>query len=377
MRLLRCPLLLIVCGMVIRATAFAARVPAPAADSELPPPVRQAISGMVETWKQEKAAPAVVVVARLNGVTSILPFGEAGPGRPATADSIFELASVTKVFTTTSLAFELRTKSMQLGDPLTKYLPELAASGGSIRQVTLAQLATHTSGLPRTPGEKMDDGEWTPEKLLEWTAQWKSSEPPGKKALYSNIGLGLLGMAIAAQEKATLIEVWQRQFLRPLGMDHTFFEVPEEAKANLVQGYNPAGKPVPPAPVGGWPAGGRLKASARDMAAFLTANMGERPDRPRVQAAMRLAQAPVFEASKKMTYGLCWQLQQMEGEALVDKNGGLTGTATYIGFLPQRHAGVVVLVNRGKCQATVLGRRLLFSLIGKKHDPAGDEDTAE
>lgn len=105
--------------------------------------------------------------------------------------------------------------------------------------------------------------------------------------------------------------------------------------------------------------------------------MGERPDRPRVNSAMRLARAPVFEVSKKMTYGLCWQLQQMEGEALVDKNGGLPGTSTYIGFLPERHAGVVVLVNRGKCQATALGRRLLFSLIGKKHDAAGDDDPSE
>ncbi len=89
MRLLRRPLLLtVVCGMLIRATAFAApaSAPAPAAESELPPRLRQAISEMVEPWKQEKAAPAVVVVARLNGVTGVLPFGEAGPGRlqPAT-----------------------------------------------------------------------------------------------------------------------------------------------------------------------------------------------------------------------------------------------------------------------------------------------------
>lgn len=181
---------------------------------------------MVGAWKKEKEAPAVVVVVRLNGVTGILPFGEAGPGRPATADSIFELASVTKVFTVTSLAFELQANAMQLGDPLINYLPELATPEGSIRQVTLQHLATHTSGLPRAPGRKMADGEWTPEKFLEWTANWKTAVPPGRKAEYSNIGVGLLGMAIEAREKAPLIEVWRRQFLGPLGMEHTFFEMP-------------------------------------------------------------------------------------------------------------------------------------------------------
>ena len=156
---------------------------------ELPPKTRQAVTAIIEPWKKEHEAPAVVVVIRQNGVTGILPFGDAAPGRPATADSIFELASVTKVFTTTSLAFELRAKAMQLGDPVTKYLPELATPDGSIGQVTLQQLATHTSGLPRTPGGKMADGEWTPEKLLEWAAHWKSTEPPGRKRSMSNIGL--------------------------------------------------------------------------------------------------------------------------------------------------------------------------------------------
>ena len=362
-------------GILTHVAALAA--PA-AAGGDLPPKTREAVTAIIEPWKKEREAPAVVVVIRQNGVTGILPFGDAAPGRPATADSIFELASVTKVFTTTSLALELRANAMQLADPVTRYLPELATpDGNSIGQVTLQHLATHTSGLPRTPGGKMADGEWTPEKLLEWTAHWKSAEPPGRKALYSNIGLGLVGMAIAAREKSPLIEVWQRQFLHLLDMDHTFFEVPAQDQANLVQGYGPAGRPVPTSPVGGWPAGGRLKSSARDMAAFLVANMGERPDRPRVQAAMRLAQAPLFEVSKTMTYGLCWQLQQMHDEALVDKNGGLVGTSTYIGFLPQRHVGVVVLVNRGKCQATAIGRRLLFELVGKKHDMAGDEDASE
>jgi len=109
-----------------------------------------------------------------------------------------------------------------------------------------------------------------------------------------------------------------------------------------------------------------LKSSGRDMAAFLVANMGERPDRPRIEAAMKLAQSPVFQASQRMTYGLGWQLLHMQGESLIDKNGGLAGTSTYIGFLPERHVGVVLLVNRGKCHGTELGRRILFALIGKE-----------
>jgi beta-lactamase class C len=163
-------------------------------------------------------------------------------------------------------------------------------------------------------------------------------------------------------------------------MKSTFFEIPEQAAARLVQGYGENGRPVDRAPVpGGWPAGGRLCSSGRDMARFLAANLGEEPQHKLITKAMHMAQQPYFKASEKMTQGLSWQRVHLDGELVIDKNGGLAGTSTYIGMIPARRLGVVVMANRGKAEATGVGRRLLITLAGGTPpvEPHPPEEEAE
>ena len=113
-----------------------------------------------------------------------------------------------------------------------------------------------------------------------------------------------------------------------------------------------------------WPAGGRLCSSGRDMGKFLVANLGLDKNHPAITKAMQFAQKPYFEATKTMTQGLAWQRVHLHGELVLDKNGGLDGTATYIGMNPGRELGVVVMCNKGKSQATAVGRDLLTALAG-------------
>jgi len=330
-------------------------------------PAARIVEGVVRPWMEKEQPPGVIVVVRSNAQTQFFPFGaaDAATHTAVTPDTVFELASITKVFTTTSLAMEVESGNMQLDDPVAKYLPELRQFGGDIKGVTLRQLATHTSSLPRQPDGNPPDDRWNRQSVMHWLAQWHAPYPPGTKSLYSNLAVGLLGYAIAACEKRPLIEVWDRQFLGPLEMKHTFFEVPPQDASLVAQGYGPKGSPVAHIPLGGWPAGGRLSSSGRDMGKFLTANLGQRPDLPTITSAMQAAQKPYFKASAKMMQGLAWQRVKLEGELVIDKNGGLTGTSTYIGMMPQRHVGVVVMANRGKCTATAVGRKLLLALAGK------------
>jgi beta-lactamase class C len=338
---------------------------------------------VMRPWIARQQPPGVVVVVHHQGTTQFFSYGEADKGRrtPVTADSIFELASITKVFCSTSLALEVDAGEMRLTDSVAGYFPLLESQGGDIKRVTLEQLATHTSSLPRTPPGKPPGPDWTTRSLVQWLVGWRAPYPPGSRSLYSNIGFGMLGEAIAQRERQPLIDVWRRQFLDPLGMRSTFFEVPADRAKQLVQGYGPKGAPVAHAGTGGWPAGGRLKSSGRDMAAFLVANLGERPDLPRVSKAMRLTQQPFYKASAKMVQGLAWQRVHFDNELMVDKNGGLAGTSTWIGMLPAEHLGVVVLANRGKCSATAVGRQLLLELAGRQQQndlPApGDEDAED
>lgn len=337
--------------------------------------IPEIVQAVVGPWIAKEKLLGVIVVVRHDSKTQFFPFGEADKAqhKAVTPDTIFELASITKVFATTSLAMEVQVGRMRLDDHVAEYLPYLQKNGGDIKKVTLRQLATHSSSLPRTPGVPPSDGEWNTESLIHWLAQWHAPYPPGSKSLYSNLGVGLIGLAIEKHEQQPLIDVWKRQFLGPLGMDHTFFEIPPDAANLVVQAYSPKGMPIKQMPVGAWPAGGRLRSSGHDMGEFLVANLGERADRPFITKAMHFAQQPYFKAAPKMTQGLAWQRLHLADEFVIDKNGGLAGTSTYIGMLPERHIGVVVMANRGKCSATAVGRKLLLALAGKQH-PGGDNE---
>lgn len=365
--------------MLGRIATILSLIPLPSA---LAQPAAESQSAIVKTvtgrWIERYQPPGAIVVVRREGKTEFFPFGNAHPARgiPVDPDSIFELASVTKSFAATSLAIEVEAGHMNLNDPVDRYLPVLR-EGGDIRQVTLQQLATHSSSLPRTPGAH-PRGPWNKHLVMEWLIRWRAPYPPGTKSLYSNLAFGVLGDAIAELEHQPLQEVWNRQFLHPLGMRSTFFEIPERDRFRLVQGFNENGRPVPRAETnGGWPAGGRLCSSGRDMAQFLAANMNEAPEHPRITQAMQFAQRPYFKASENMMQGLAWQRLHLQGELVIDKNGGLDGTSTYIGMMPEKKLGVVVMANRGKCQSTAVGRRLLLSLAGITPDESKPQPEGE
>ncbi len=116
-------------------------------------PTAPIVEAVVRPWMEKEQPPGVIVVVRCNGQTQFFPFGvaDAATHTAVTPDTVFELASITKVFTTTSLAMEVESGNMQLDDAVAKHLPELRQSGGDIKGVTLRQLATHTSSLPRQP----------------------------------------------------------------------------------------------------------------------------------------------------------------------------------------------------------------------------------
>lgn len=106
------------------------------------------------------------------------------------------------------------------------------------------------------------------------------------------------------------------------------------------------------------------------MAAFLAANLGELPDHGPTENAMPLAQQPVFTVNPHFKQGLAWQDISAGNFTIIDKNGGLQNTSTYIAFAPQRELGVVILVNRGKEHATSIGRQIIHALAQDQSEPS-------
>jgi beta-lactamase class C len=160
----------------------------------------------------------------------------------------------------------------------------------------------------------------------------------------------------------------------PLGMNSTDLPLPAALRGRAVQGYGPLGRPIGEPGVGEstnlvFPATGQIFSSPRDMAAFLTANMGELTDHRALQSAMAFAQQGVFKVNPRFTQGLAWQIVNRGDLTVIDKNGGLPNTSTYIGFVPSTKTGIVILVNRGRQKATRVGRTILKELARDTEEP--------
>jgi beta-lactamase class C len=317
----------------------------------------------------------------MNGKTVFFNYGMAddAKNRPVTADSIFNLGSVGKLFATTSLAQAVKQGELSLDDPVAKYVTELQR-GGDIRRVTLEQLASHTSGLPRVPGqyEHWHRGKYSWPDFVRFLNSWKADpkHEPGQQYLYSNAAMVLLRVALERRFNTRFAALMHERITGPLGMSSTALPLPRNLLGRAVQGYGqmgrPIGKPGEESGVFEWPGAGQIYSSPRDMATFLAANMDELPHHRPMENAMSLAQQPVFTVSPHLKLGLAWQNVSVGNFTILDKNGGLPNTSTYIGFAPQRKLGVVILVNRGKQHATGIGRQILHALAQNQSEPSSE-----
>src|SRR6266478_3958596 len=297
----------------------------------------------------------VAVAVRINGETRFFNYGFANDARNerVTADSIFNLGSVGKLFATTTLAEAVKRNELSLDDPVAKYVTELQR-GGDIRRITLGQLASHTSGLPNQPGqyERWHRGKYTWPDFVRFLNSWKADakHEPGKQYLYSNAAMVLLRVALERRFNTRFAALMHQRITGPLGMSSTALALPRDLLGRAVQGYGPMGRPIgKPGEESGvfeWPGAGQIYSSSRDMATFLAANMDELPDDRPMENAMTLAQQGLFQVNPHFKQALAWQDVTSGNLAIIDKNGGLPNTSTYVGFAPLQKLGVVILVNR-------------------------------
>jgi beta-lactamase class C len=186
----------------------------------------------------------------------------------------------------------------------------------------------------------------------------------------------LLRVALERRFNTRFAALMRERLTGPLGMTSSALPLPRDLLGRAVQGYGPMGRPIGrPGMEGGtfeWPGSGQIYSSARDMATFLTANLGELPGHRPIENAMTLAQQPVFTVGPRLKIGLAWQNVSAENLTIIDKNGGLPNTSTYIGFAPQQKLGVVILVNRGEKHATLIGRQIIHALAQDRSQPSSE-----
>jgi beta-lactamase class C len=322
----------------------------------------------------------VAVAVRMDGNTAFFNYGlaNADKDRPITSESIFNLASVGKLFATTLLAQAVTQGELSFDDPVAKYVTELQ-EGGDVRRVTLGQLASHTSGLPRVPQERRHRGKYTLPEFIRFLNSWHASpdHEPGKQYLYSNTAMVLLRVALERRFNMPFARLMHERLTGPLGMNSTALPLPRDLFPRTVQGYGPVGRPIgrpggEKEGVFAFPGAGQIYSSSRDMATFLAANLGELPGHRPMEDAMALSQRGVFTVNPHFKQALAWQVISSGNLTIIDKNGGLPNTSTYIGFAPQQKLGVVILCNRGKQHATKVGRQILHALAQDQSEPSSE-----
>ena len=348
---------------VALAAAAAATPPKPTVPEDVAASVRARVDGGL--------IPGIVVGIVSPGGETYLSRGVRAVGKQGAVDedTLFEIGSITKTFTGLLLADMVRRGEVSLDDPVAKYLPPQAAPPREgDRQITLLDLATQHSGLPRmpanfAPADPRDPYvDYTAEKLYADLPRETLAKPIGTYG-YSNLGMGLLGHVLGRAAKSDYATLVRERITGPLGMTVTAFDVPPALAERAAQGHDTEGAAPSPVPAWTWTrasaltAAGGLRSTAREMLRYLAANAGL--VETRLAGPMAEAQRERAEAgSSEMGIGLAWHLKKTAKGPLLWHNGGTGGFHSFCGFDPATRTGVVVLAN-GSGSIDDLGFHLL------------------
>lgn len=294
----------------------------------------------------------VIGVLEADGTRRTAAYGSPGPGaKPLSTKSIFEIGSITKVFTGTLLAEMTARGEVTPDDPAQMHAPatmRIPVRGD--KAITLVDLATHHSGLPRMPNNLAPAdranpyADYTKERLSAFLASHTLSRDIGATFEYSNLGAGLLGCLLANRAGTDYESLVRERVLVPLGMTMTSTRYSAAMTAERVAGHGTSGAPVPGWDLDALVGAGGLRSNLDDMLTFLDANVGA--PRSALERAMRIAHEPRREAGDTtMRVGLNWMTRTVGADRIVWHNGGTAGFHTFIGFDPVREVGVVVLTN--------------------------------
>ncbi len=363
---------------------------------------KQLIQTSVKEFMQVNGVPGAAVLLYKNGKISSYYFGYAVPKKHilVSENTIFEIGSITKTFTGLLFAENIADGKMQLTDPAIDYLP--FKTSNAFHQISLLNLATHTSSLPYSAtGLAYNTANSTTHKLAleKFLASWQLPYPIGSQMLYSNLGFGLLGDTLANAAHTSLADLMEQTILKPLGMLSAGLDLNSIQKKNLAQGFTAAGQPAKPNPSGLFAGAWAMKASPKDMQAYLLAVLDAPGTPATIAKAMQIAETPYYGlAQYSLQLGLGWMMTPLDSEeniihlinqpryrqisshdaqkllspifnrnALIDKTGTTLGFRAYIAIIPKTNTGIVILINRSIAASGALpnlANSLLFKTSG-------------
>ncbi|MDP9731776.1 UNVERIFIED_ORG: beta-lactamase class C [Rhizobium sp. SORGH_AS260] len=321
---------------------------------------------------EKNGIPGLAVGISVDGESYIFTYGamSKSTGQPVTAETLFELGSISKTFTAILATYAEANGHLSLSGRVKDYLPGM--KGSAFGDVTLTHLGTHTAGgFPL----QVPDNVKTETQLLAYLKSWKPSYGAGTHRTYANPSIGMLGYITAKAMGQGYDAAMQDTLFPALGLKDTFTVVPKAKLANYAQGYTRNDEPARLTPGILSSEAYGVRSTATDMIRFVNANLGLEKLDGKIRQAIASTHTGYF-AVGAMTQDLIWEqyarpvalktlVQSNSGALLktvpvqeiapplkpgqdvfVNKTGSTNGFGAYVAFIPQRKLGIVILANK-------------------------------
>ncbi len=350
MRVYKSLILLLLTSFVLMQCGTSSETADPAIETtkqeELPADVIEAIEKRIA----DGVVPSVSISIIDQGDVQYFNFGKtAADGKEVDEHTIYEIGSISKVFTAILLAQQVADGDLTLDDKINDYLPvEVQVPVMGEQEITFGNLSDHTSGLPRmptnfdpeNPGNPFAD--YTVDMMYDFISNYKPVREVGAEYEYSNLAQGLLGHLLAENKQTTYEQLMVQTIAAPLEMSETKIELDQNMKDNLALGHS-GGAVVENWDIPSLAGAGAIRSSAADMAKFISANLGyiESP----LVATMENSHQVRHDKVGAMSVGLAWHIKKGKDGDVIWHNGGTGGYKTFAGFVKETGKGVVLLTN--------------------------------
>lgn len=355
-----------------------------------PKTVDRVMTTMLRAWQIPGAAVAIVQNDR---VVYVQGYGtkELGKNDPVTPDTLFQIASTSKAFTTTALAMLMTEKKLAWDDPVRNHLEYFRLSDTCAdSQVTIRDIVSHRTGL-RRHDELWDNSPLTREEVVRRIGFVGLTKAFRTAYQYQNIMFIAAGEIVTNRSGMTWDDFVRTRIFKPLGMTRSAISDAEwSASTDRAIGYSYDGKTgrvypqrlIDTTTIG---AGGAIKSSARDMANWVRFHLAngavdhrplvdaqilEETKTPQTVVRMENLTRDANPESHVMSYAMGWVVQDYRGELLVSHAGALNGFRTHVDLMPERNSGFVIMINAGRGLALIAVRNALADMLSAK--PARD-----
>ena len=295
---------------------------------------------------------------------------------PATPQSIFRIASITKLFTSTAIMQLRDVGKLQLDDPVIKYLPwfKLKDRFPEAPEITIRHFLTHTSGIPREAAfPYWTDHEFpTLEQIKESLPNQETTFPSETKFKYSNLAMAMLGQIVVATSGEEYESYIINHILKPLGMNNTSVTLSDKDKQKLVTGYgirlpNLERKQMPYTESKGLTPAANMSSNVEDLAKFISLQFREKKvggnQILRPSTLKEMQRVHWLQPSWSSGWGLGFSIRKYGERTLVGHGGWVAGNRTQIYFCPNEKIGVIVMSNSEDGSPSMFARKIFDVIV--------------